>query len=59
MHYCIMVKIGEAKKRKLNENKGEIQKFRENRGKLKNVAGIGEFINFVEIKGNMQYASLA
>jgi len=50
MHKCIIVKIGEAKKRQ----------FVEKRGKCINFAkSLEKFMNDVEIGGNMQYASFS
>jgi len=49
MHKCIMVKIWETKRKTI---------FAELKEKRVNLAKIGEFINFVEIGGNIQYASL-
>jgi len=46
MHKCIIVKVGGSKKRKLKAKKHKLNKNR------------GNFINFVKIGGNMQYASL-
>jgi len=51
-----MVKIGGSKKRKL----GKKRKLNENRGKFTNFEKVGrELVNFVEIGGNLQCASLA
>jgi len=56
MRKCIMVKIGGSRKRQLNKKNINLTKIG---GNLWILRKYGRFIHFLEIEGNIQYASLA